>query len=74
MFENLVKYNENNQELMSKDREKRVQPCGKSVCWKESASAAALLPQMGEGNVWERVEIGISRVFKDICIADWLDF
>ena len=31
-------------------------------------------PQMGEGNVWERVEIGISRVFKDICIADWLDF
>ena len=29
-----------NKELMSEDREKRVRLCGKSVCWKESASAA----------------------------------
>ena len=36
---------------MSEDGEKRVQPCSESVCWKESASAAALLPQMGESNV-----------------------
>ena len=36
---------------MSEDREKRVQPCGKSVRWKESASAAAPLPQMSVCNV-----------------------
>ena len=36
---------------MSQDREKRVKTCGKSVCWKESASAAALLLQMSESDV-----------------------
>ena len=36
---------------MSEDREKRVYPCNKSVCWKEAASAAALLLQMSESNV-----------------------
>lgn len=51
MVENLVKYNENNWGLMIEDREKRVLPCGKDVCWKELASAAALLPQMSEINM-----------------------
>ena len=37
---------------MSEEREKRVRLRGKSVCWKESASAAALLRQMSESNLW----------------------
>lgn len=57
MVENLVKYNENNWGLMIEDREKRVLPCGKDVCWKELASAAALLPQMSEINMWWFVQI-----------------
>ena len=36
---------------MSEDRERRVRLWGKSVCWKESASATALLLQMSESNV-----------------------
>ena len=36
---------------MSEEKDKRVWPCGKSVYYKESASGAALLIQMSEGNV-----------------------
>ena len=36
---------------MSEDREERVKPCGKSVWWKKSASATALLLHMSDSNV-----------------------
>ena len=54
---------------MSEDREKRVRLCGKSVCWKESAAAAALLRQISENNLWSSVQIYSVGAVVDLYVA-----